>query len=59
MLFVILATTHALLGMRSIIFDLCPSPGAIRVINWVLVIMGTVTIIYGIWLAFALQRLAG
>lgn len=57
-LFVILATVHALLGTRAIILDLRPSLGATKALNWVLSILGVVTIIYGIWLAFALQRLA-
>ena len=57
-LFIILATTHALLGVRSIILDLRPSPSRIRVINWVLIIFGAIAIVYGIWLAVALQRLA-
>jgi succinate dehydrogenase / fumarate reductase, membrane anchor subunit len=58
-LFVILGVVHALLGVRAIILDLRPSAGAIRTINWVLIIFGGATIAYGIWLAIALQRLAG
>lgn len=58
-LFVILATVHALLGTRAIILDLRPSLGATRALNWILGIVGGLTIVYGIWLAFALQRLAG
>lgn len=57
-LFVILATSHALLGTRAIILDLRPSLGATKALNWVLGILGAVTIIYGIWLALALQQLA-
>ncbi len=57
-LFVILATIHALLGTRAIILDLRPSLGATRTLNWILGILGAVTITYGIWLAFALQGLA-
>lgn len=58
-LFVILATVHALLGVRAIILDLRPSAGAIKNINWVLGIIGAATIVYGFWLAISLQRLAG
>jgi succinate dehydrogenase / fumarate reductase, membrane anchor subunit len=58
-LFVILAVVHALLGVRAIVIDLRPSAGAIRTTNWILVIVGALTIVYGIWLAVALQRLAG
>jgi succinate dehydrogenase / fumarate reductase membrane anchor subunit len=58
-LFVILGVVHALLGVRSIIMDLRPSTGALRATNWGLGIVGAVAIAYGIYLALALQRLAG
>lgn len=58
-LFVILGVVHALLGVRAIITDLRPSPGALRAANWVLGIFGVAVIAYGIYLAVALQRLAG
>ena len=58
-LFVILAVIHALLGVRAIIIDLRPSTAALRVINWVLLTVGAITIGYGLWLAVALQRAAG
>lgn len=57
--FVIVATIHALLGVRAIIVDLRPSAATVRVLNWVLVAVGAVTIGYGLWLALALQRAAG
>jgi succinate dehydrogenase hydrophobic anchor subunit len=59
LLFVVLATVHALLGVRAIIIDLRPSAGTLRLVNWGLVFFGAVAIGYGIWLAVALQRLAG
>lgn len=58
-LFVVFGVAHALLGVRAIITDLRPSPGALRAINWVLVIVGVLTIGYGLYLAIALQQLAG
>ncbi len=58
-LFVILAVIHALLGVRAIVIDLRPSAAAVRVVNWVLLAVGAVTIGYGLWLALALQRAAG
>lgn len=58
-LFVILAVIHALLGVRAIVIDLRPSAAALRVVNWVLLVVGAVTIGYGLWLALALQRAAG
>ena len=58
-LFVILGVVHALLGVRAIITDLRPSAGTLRVVNWALALFGLVAIGYGLWLALALQRLAG
>ena len=58
-LFVILGVVHALLGVRAIITDLRPSAGTLRAVNWGLALFGLVAIGYGLWLALALQRLAG
>ncbi|CUS03768.2 putative succinate dehydrogenase/fumarate reductase related membrane subunit [Candidatus Promineifilum breve] len=58
-LFVICATVHGLLGVRSILVDLRPSARALGIIEWGLRIVGLVTIVYGIYLAVALQRMAG
>lgn len=58
-LFVIFATIHALLGVRAILIDLRPSAGAMRAIEWGLRVVGLVIIAYGIYLAVALQRMAG
>lgn len=57
--FVILAVIHSMLGTRAIILDLRPSLGATKTLNWVLGIVGGITIAYGIWLALRLQSLAG
>jgi len=58
-LFVILGVTHALLGVRAIVTDMRPSASTLRVVNWVLIVFGVVAIAYGLYLAVALQRLAG
>lgn len=58
MAFVIFAVTHALLGVRSILIDMRPSPGALRTINWILGVFGAAAIVYGLYLGIALQRLA-
>ena len=58
-LFVISGVAHALLGVRAIITDLRPSAGTLRAVNWGLALFGLVAIGYGLWLALALQRLAG
>jgi succinate dehydrogenase / fumarate reductase membrane anchor subunit len=58
-LFVIFAVVHALLGVQSIITDLRPSAGTLRAVEWILRVVALVAIGYGIYLALALQRLAG
>lgn len=58
-LFVIFGVTHALLGVRAIITDMRPSAGTLRAVNWVLGIIGFIVIAYGLYLALALQQLAG
>lgn len=58
-LFVVVAVVHALLGVRAIITDLRPSASTLRAVNWVLLVFGALTIGYGVYLAVALQRLAG
>lgn len=58
-LFVIFGVVHALLGLRAIVTDLRPSARTLRTVNWVLIIFGVLVIAWGIYLAVALQRLAG
>ncbi len=57
--FVVVAVIHALLGVQAIITDLRPAPRTMRVIEWVLRVIALVAIGYGVYLALALQRLAG
>ncbi len=57
--FVIAAVIHAVLGVQAIITDLRPAPPTMRVIEWVLRIVALITIAYGVYLALALQRMAG
>jgi succinate dehydrogenase / fumarate reductase membrane anchor subunit len=58
-LFVIVAVIHALLGVQSIITDLRPSPRALRAVEWILRVVALIAIAYGVYLAVALQRMAG
>jgi succinate dehydrogenase hydrophobic anchor subunit len=58
-LFVIVATIHALLGVRAVLIDLRPSARAMRAIEWGLRLVALVAIVYGVYLALALQRMAG
>jgi len=53
---VFLATvvTHSLIGLRGIILDLNPSRSVLTVVTWLMVILGVVSVGYGIWLVFAI-----
>jgi succinate dehydrogenase / fumarate reductase, membrane anchor subunit len=48
--FLVTVTWHGLLGLRSIIFDFGFSPRTERRITWILTVVGTVAVVYGIWL---------
>src|SRR3990172_7085408 len=52
--FLILFVIHSFLGLRSILLDLNPSPMVLRVVNFVLVVIGAVAVIYGAWLALTI-----
>jgi succinate dehydrogenase hydrophobic anchor subunit len=53
-LFLIVVTIHALLGLRAVILDMSLAPGTVRVVNWVLLIVGIAAVVYGIWLEIAI-----
>ena len=57
LVFIVVATVHALLGVRAVILDIGLSEGAKRTLNWALAIIGAITLVYGIWLAISLQQL--
>jgi len=48
--FLLFVTVHALLGVRGVLYDLDPSPGARRWIDRGLVVLGLATIAYGYFL---------
>ncbi|MDI6696063.1 MAG: hypothetical protein QME21_13530 [Anaerolineales bacterium] len=48
--FLIIVVFHALIGLRSIILDLRPSRQTLTAINWLFVVIGIVSVVYGIWL---------
>lgn len=56
-LFLIIVTSHALLGVRAVLFDRGLSLQAQRVVNGLLLLVGVGVIAYGIWLANAIQQL--
>lgn len=52
--FLIFVIAHSLLGTRSIILDLKPSQGVMRLVDAGLLLLGVVSSVYGIWLLFAI-----
>jgi len=52
--FLIVVVAHSLIGTRSIILDLNPARGKMKIIDWLLIILGSVSVIYGIWLALTI-----
>lgn len=53
--FLIVVTLHAALGVRAVLLDLGPSVQAERIINRVLAVLGVVAVAYGIWLTLLIQ----
>jgi succinate dehydrogenase / fumarate reductase membrane anchor subunit len=49
-IFLGLVVSHSLLGLRSIVLDLHPSRSLLNVINWLFLIVGIVSFVYGTWL---------
>nr|MBN1228173.1 hypothetical protein [Anaerolineae bacterium] len=57
-IFLLVVTIHAMLGLRAIIIDLEPGKGLLQVTNIGLSVLGVLILAYGIWLALTLQSLA-
>jgi succinate dehydrogenase hydrophobic anchor subunit len=52
--FLVFVVSHALLGLRSILLDLNPSPALLRAATWACVILGLGAVGYGVWLALTI-----
>ncbi len=52
--FLIFVVTHALIGLRSVLLDLHPSNIFLKWINYGLGVLGTVSIVYGVWLVLVI-----
>lgn len=52
--FLISVTVHAMLGIRSILFDLGLSRQMERVVTYGAVVIGVLTVLYGFWLTYAI-----
>lgn len=57
--FLIVVVSHSLIGVRSIFLDLNPARGSMKIIDWFLFILGTGSIIYGVWLALKIASFSG
>ena len=56
-LFLITVVTHSLIGLRGIVLDMNPSRITLKVVTWLLVILGFSSVAYGIWLALTIASL--
>jgi succinate dehydrogenase hydrophobic anchor subunit len=52
--FLAVVVTHSLIGLRGILLDLKPSRRLLRLIDWVLLVVGIVSVSYGVWLVLAI-----
>ncbi len=55
-LFLIVVTTHALLGVRAVILDTGLGRRSIRTLNSILTGIGVLIVLYGMWLTFIVIR---
>lgn len=58
-LFLVTVVTHCLIGLRGIVLDMNPSRAVLRLVTWLLVLLGVVSVVYGIWLALAIAAKGG
>jgi succinate dehydrogenase hydrophobic anchor subunit len=56
-LFLVTVVTHSLIGLRGIVLDMNPSRSILRLITWLLVILGVSSVGYGIWLALTIASM--
>lgn len=54
-IFLLIVVPHAFLGLRAILLDLGPGPRIRRLLDIVLISLGTAALMYGIFLFVALQ----
>ncbi len=54
-IFLIIVTFHAMLGVRSVLLDLGPGPGLRRALNLALTVLGILMVTYGIWLTLQIR----
>ncbi len=54
--FLIIVIVHSLLGVRSIVLDLNPTQKVLSLVNWALVLLGSIGILYGTWLVIVVVQ---
>jgi succinate dehydrogenase / fumarate reductase membrane anchor subunit len=54
--FLVFVVSHAMMGLRSVLMDLRPSNKMLKVINWVLTLVGVTAIVYGTWLVIIITQ---
>ncbi len=57
--FLVVVVSHSLLGTRSILLDLNPSAGLLRVIDLGFTLLGVAAVIYGLWLIRTIVAFGG
>jgi succinate dehydrogenase hydrophobic anchor subunit len=55
-LFLVTVTSHAVLGVRAIIFDFGLSERAEKRVTQILTLIGVLTVGYGLWLTWTITR---
>jgi len=53
-LFLVTVVTHSLIGLRGIILDMNPSRNILKIVTWLLTLLGVSSVAYGIWLALSI-----
>lgn len=53
-LFLVTVVSHCLLGLRGIVLDLNPSRSVLKLVTWILALVGVSSVVYGVWLALVI-----
>ncbi len=53
-IFVVLVVPHALIGLRGILLDVRPSRTLLRFTDALMLVVGTVAVVYGLWLLYTI-----
>ena len=56
-IFLVVVTVHALMGVHAILLDLALSSTARKILTRILVVMGMVIVVYGVWLTLVVKKI--